>query len=308
VLITGARGSGKTSLLNCAEKAIFGGASVHRLELRERVRRPDEMRTFLSRALGTRNPERLESALAGERRVVVIEEFERVYLRVPGGFEAARDFLDLAEASAGATMWILALSQAALSLLDGRLGLRRMASHQINTIASRPDILEHAILQRNDLSGLRLRFTAPPLEDPRVNRLRRALGLERTPSALFFEALHRESLGIFRAAFELWQECIERFEGGVLVVGQPLRPHYERLRSEIDLDDTFRLHAIAQHGSLTASELAEIFDEQELNCRRKLERLRDLQLIEPEPARPGFRIRPEAIRLGLEILRGQNLD
>jgi hypothetical protein len=308
VLITGARGSGKTSFLNCAEKAIFHSAPVHRLEFRERIRHVDQLRSFIAQALGAPNSELLELELARQRRVVVIEEFERIYLRVPGGFEAARNFLDLVESSARTTMWILALSQAAYSLLDGRLGLGRLASHQINTITSRGEILKRAILQRHDLSGLRLRFAAPPAEDPRVNRLRRSLGLERSASELFFEALQRESLGIFRAAFELWQESVERVEGGVLFMRQPLRPRYDKLRGEIDLDDTFRLHAIAQHGSLTAAELADVFEEDELGCRRKLERLHDLQLIELEPERPGFRIRPQAIRLALEILRGQNLE
>lgn len=306
VLIVGARGSGKTSLLNCAESAIFEEVPVLRLALAERLRKWEQAQSYLSSNLSLPIAD-LQQELNAERRVVVLEEFERCYLRVIGGFETARRLLDLIEATARNTMWILVVSRTALPILQTSLDLQRIVSVQINAMSLREETLRNVILQRHNLSGLRLHFEASAHTNPRTDRLSRFLGIEREPAHLFFESLYRESQGIFRAAFELWQGSIQRIEGGTLVMKQPLHPDYGPIRSEIGLEDTFAIHAIAQHGSLTPEELAEVLDLGAARSRRMLDRLQDMDVIEVEPTRPGFRIRPRALRLVAEILRNRNL-
>jgi hypothetical protein len=152
-----------------------------------------------------------------------------------------------------------------------------------------------------------LRFQPPPPGDPRLTRLERFLGIQRDPADLFFDSLYRQSQGVFRAAFELWQRSVQRIDSGTLLIQQPLHPDYAPLRSDVDLQDTFVLQAIAQHGSLTPEEVAEILDIGLASSRRRLDRLQDMDVIEVEEARPGLRIRPQATGFALEILRNRNL-
>ena len=90
-----------------------------------------------------------------------------------------------------------------------------------------------AILQRHTLSGLRLQFAPSPPGAARIRRLRRFFGLELAPQQIFFDALYRQSEGLFRSAFELWLGSIERIEGGVVYMLQPLDPSYSRLEAEL---------------------------------------------------------------------------
>jgi hypothetical protein len=124
---------------------------------------------------------------------------------------------------------------------------------------------------------------------------------------LFFESLYRESRGIFRAAFELWLDSIERVESGVLRIRHPLSPNFDPLLDQLSLADTLTLHAIAQHGSLTLEEVAEVFDAPLLECRMQFDRLLEQELIEEEPQRPGRRIRSQAARFVTDILRSRRL-
>lgn len=307
ILVVGARGSGKTSLLNCAEQVAFGGLKIHRGQFRERALSISAMEQVVRNLLELRDGSTLLEQLHGEQRVVILEEVERTFLRRMNGFEGVRYLLELVAQSWHSTLWILSMNETAFVYLSRALDLPRSFSHRINAMAVQPDDLKNAILLRHNLSGYRLAFAPPPAGDPRISKLRRTLGLEKDAQELFFDALYEQSEGIFRSAFELWQHQIERVEGGVVYMRQPVKPDFASLLEALSVDDCFTLQAILQHGGLTNEHLAEILAETERASRTRLERLSTLELIEPDPAGPGFRVRPEAGRVVREALHRQNL-
>ncbi|MGH7122543.1 MAG: AAA family ATPase, partial [Acetobacteraceae bacterium] len=307
VLLVGARGSGKTSLLNCAVGSIFQEVPVVRGEFCERIRRPEQITAFLRELLQPPPGADLAAALAGARRVAVIEELERSFLRTMGGLDALRALLRLVAVTASSTFWVLGINQASFQYLDAILGLGRSFSHRVNAMAVSPLSLAGAILQRHRLSGLQLQFAPLPPGDPRLHRARRFLGLEPNPRQMLFDALYRQSEALFRSAFELWLASIERIEGALVRMRQPLDPAFQSLEAELERDDLFALQAILQHASLTGEELAEVFAVDVGEARSRLERLQALEILEPEPAFPGIRVRPAAGRFVRGVLARQNL-
>jgi hypothetical protein len=306
-LMVGARGSGKTSLLNCAVRDVFAGRACIRAEFDERILNSDGMDTFLRELLGLNGDADIEAALGAERRIVILEESERIYLRRVGGFAAAYYLMHLIHRSAATTLWIIVMNDKAFRVLDAGTGLRRVFSHRINAMnVSRSD-LENAILERHRLSGLRLKFAPPPAGDPRVNRVKRWIGLEESAQRLFFDSLFQQSEGIFRSAFELWLSSIQRVEGETLTIRQPLDPAFARFRSELAQEDQFSLLLVQEHGSLTQDELAEVLCEPYDLSRSRMERLTALGLIEADPEHRGLRVRPEAQRFVNDLLRRTNL-
>ncbi len=307
VIVVGARGSGKTSLLNCAASGLFSAIPVVRGQLSARVMTRDQMRVLLRNILKLPAEADLKNTLNETRRVVLIEELERSFLRVINGLEALRELLTLIYETSASTLWIFSINETAFRYLNATVGLGQYFSHRINAMSVRREDLVGAILQRHDLSGLRLEFAPLPAEDPRVSRARRLLGLEQDPEQLFFESLYRQSEGIFRSAFELWQGSIERVEGGVVHMRQPLVPEYQPLLKELGHEDYFILQAILQHGSLTAEEVARVTRLAVDDGGRRLERLRLLEILGPDPDYPGLRVRPEAGLFVREALHMQNL-
>jgi len=155
---------------------------------------------------------------------------------------------------------------------------------------------------------LRLEFAPPPAGDPRVNRIKRWIGLDESSSQkLFFDSLFQQSEGIFRSAFQLWLSSIEHVEGEIIKIRQPLDPAFNQFRTELAQQDQFTLLVIQEHGSLTSEELSEVLCEScELSSSR-MQRLSELGLLESDPDHPGLRVHPEAQRFVNDLLRRANL-
>ncbi len=307
VIIVGARGSGKTSLLNCASSSIFSGHEIVRAQFSARLNTAEEMDAFLRRLFQLDAGTDLIPGIASRPRVVVLEELERTFLRVMNGFDALRRLIDVLYTTSRSTLWLFSVNETAFRYLDAVMGIGRHFSHRLNAMSVAHQDLTNAILQRHNLSGLRLSFAPLPEQDPRVSKIRRALGFEQDPQELFLDSLYNQSEGIFRSAFELWQACIERVEGGVVHMRQPLAPDYGPLTDQLNVDDYFILKAVLQHGSLTLEELGKVLDVPEEMSGQHLDRLQSLEILEIEAANPGLRIRPEAGRIVREALSRRNM-
>jgi Mn-dependent DtxR family transcriptional regulator len=306
-LVVGARGSGKTSLLNCATADIFTKRTVVRGQFGKRVLDNTQVDDFLRQLIGLPEDADIEAALAAERRILMVEESERTYLRKVGGFRAVNHLIHLIHRTAATTLWIIVMNDKASRVLDAGAQLSRVFSHRINAMSVSSDDLERAILERHRLSGLQLEFAPPPAGDVRVSRVKHWLGLQDSPQTLFFQSLFQQSEGVFRSAFELWLSSIERVEGETLKIRQPLDPAFQRFRNELAQQDHFTLLVIQEHGSLTQEELAEVLCESREISRSRMDRLMALGLIETDPEHPGLRVRPEAQRFANDLLRRVNL-
>lgn len=307
VLIIGERGSGKTSLINCAIKRPLEGLEIVRGEFNERLSNAGQLREFLAKLLGLDDPAQLEQALNKRRRVVVLEELERSFLRQIGHYAAMRDLQRLIAATCGNTLWIVVTNQIAFRFLDASVSIGQSFSHRINAASAARDALRDAILLRHNLSGLRLQFSLLSETRTIVGRLRNRLRGQADPEAIFFDQLARESAGVFRTAFEIWLGQIEAARAGTLLMKPLAAPDLTPVIDALDTDDLFTLVAVLQHGSLMADEHATIFQKSLAASRAQIDELLAREIIEQDPGRPGFRIRPEALRVVKEALYRRNL-
>jgi hypothetical protein len=307
VMVVGARGSGKTSLLNCAVQRFDSSVETIRGQFSDRVTTARDLEAALRRILRLPCDVPLLDFLRQRKRVLVVEEFERAFLRTVDGFAAVRHFIDLMQLTAGQVLWVVSTNESSYPFLKATCGVDQFFSHRINAMSVSQDALTAAILQRHNLSGLRLQFAPVPPSDPRVGRLKNFFGLAQESQQLFFDSLYQQSDGIYRSAFELWQDCVERVEAGVIHMAQPLAPEYDGLARELNLEDCFALQAVRQHGSLTPDELSEVLRLQRPAANRRIQRLLELQILEPEPAGPGFRVKPQGGRFVRDVLHRRNL-
>ncbi|MGE0555146.1 MAG: AAA family ATPase, partial [Gemmatimonadales bacterium] len=307
VLVVGERGSGKTSLINCALDGPLSGLNVIRGEFHTRLATASGVRRFLAEMVGVPDPEQLEATLLAERRVVVLEETERSFLREVGGFGGIRELERIIAATSASTFWLVVINQHAFRLLDAAVKLGATFSHRLDAASAAPAAVREAILVRHNLSGLRLRFVAAALQRGWWARLRLRVRGADDPEASFFAALARESAGVFRTAFELWLGQIDSVHAGTMVMKPIETPAIDEVIEQLDGDDLFTLVAIMQHGSLTAEEHARVFQWPAATSRAELDDLLARELIEPDPGRPGLRVRPGALRVVREALHRRNL-
>ena len=306
ILLVGERGSGKTSILNCARVRVLQGAQLHDAAFAGRLSTAAEMDAFLRRLLSIDEDEELIATLNQRRRVVVIEELERTFLRRIGGFEALKRLLTIVTRTNENVLWLLSVNYAAAKLADAAVGLSRSFSHRINARAVSHETLTQAVLQRHHLSGLKLEFERLP-RNANWERVQAFLGIERSAQEKYFDALYEQSNGIFRSAFRLWNASIVSADSGSLRLHPPEPPETQSLRSALDLQDMFALHAVFQHGFLSPEEHAQVFDVSLDVSTERLKRLQDMGLIEQQEGDFGMRIRPRIAHVARRVLDANNL-
>jgi hypothetical protein len=238
---------------------------------------------------------------------MIIEEAERTYLRRVDGMEAIRELLSIVAGTTGPNLWVLSLTSEGFRFLDRALSLSTGFSHLLHASAVTAAELQDAILQRHNLSGLRLEFTAPPGRGRIVEWLKMQTARAERPDEAFFADLHETSGGVFRSAFTTWRRHIDRVDGGVLHVRYLDSPDHSRLTRALSRDDLFLLQMLLQHGSLTPEENSMIFECPVRTSYTRIEHLIGRGILEPEPVAPGYRARPEAGILIRAALNARNL-
>jgi len=301
------RGSGKTSLINCALERDLEGLEVIRGEFKERLTTESEFTTFLTSLTGANSPQHLLQFFSERRRVVILEELERTFLRQVGCYAALRALQRFIAATCSSTLWILVVNQVSFKFLDATVRLGESFSHRLDAASASRDALRQAIMLRHNLSGLRLQFGLPPSENPFRGRIKALFRGQVDPEASFFDTLAKESAGVFRTAFDIWLGQIERVESGLLYMKALVSPDLSPLIRALDVTDLFTLVAILQHGSLTPEEHASIFQKPVMTSLSQIDGLVAREIVEADPGRPGFRVRPEALRVVHEALYRRNL-
>lgn len=300
LLVVGTRGSGKTSLINCILRQSFSDVTVLRAEFNERILSADHLLAYLTRLAGLDDPGSLERWLTTGRRVIVLEEMERTFLRQVGRYAAIRELMRLISATSRHTMWILAINWSAYDLLRAAVGLDAVFSHRLRIGVVGAAVLRDAIMARHYYSGLRIEYPPPAAQPRLVRKTRQAIGRSTDPESVFFDTLAAASGGVFRAAIDIWLGQIDRIQAGVLTQRPFELPDLTTVIDDLRPAELFSLIAISQHGSLTVEEHAEVFQEDLSASRARMDELTARELIEPDPAHPGRRIRPEALRLVYE--------
>lgn len=307
IVLTGQRGSGKTSLLNCLGEQ-FQSFPVARSAFRERLTDADGLDRFLISLLELdESKELIPQLLEGERRIVIIEEMERTFLRKIGRYGAIRRLQNIIQATGRHVLWVLATNEVSYSFLCRAVSIAQGFTHRMNTAVADRNALKSAIMVRHELSGLRLRFSSRYERPSRWRELRQRLNKAKEPESVFFDRLAAQSRGVYRTALEVWLGHIEACEGGVLYMRQIADVDLDAVVAELDASDLFSLVAILQHGSLTLEEHSQIFETALEASAGQLEELVSRELLEDDPIHIGLRIRPEAMPVVKEALFRRNL-
>ncbi|RMG55602.1 MAG: hypothetical protein D6723_02315 [Acidobacteria bacterium] len=319
VLIHGEYGSGKTSVLNCAENQYPSQAPIRRVVLTEKITTEVDLMTFVASLFGWPSPpgsiEALWSqTLTDKRTIVVIEGAHNFYLRVMGGFRALRLLLLLIDRTNHHHLWILSMREHAYHYLRR---LFRIGDHFTDVLAmsllSR-DELKQAILRRHHRSGFRLRFRPDDSSMRLKRKLRSVRGDVQREQALleeyFFDRLHAVTRGNVYVAIFYWLRAVQQtIEEDVLEVApiEPLSfPFLERLSS----DYLFSVAAVLQHGELTAEQLADVLDWDLVKSQLVLEYLSEKGIICPAERnthQPRYEINRLMLKPVLDILRQRHI-
>ncbi len=318
LMVIAPQGAGVTSFLNIVARKLDGEdgggppggehSGVVRQTLSERVRGESGLANRLADWLGIAAAPDLDS-LAGHvldapegslPRAVVLEGTEQLHMRVPGGGRLCERFLTFTARTESRVFWVLSMAASAWQLAEKRSPAWVADIERVVLDAPSPDELKRAILARHRLSGLPLKYVESRTGREMLLRQTRSLrGTTKHQQLIetdYFHKLHRASLGSIRLALFHWLRSADfrTVEGSLLV--QPLDVLHSFMGA-IDIDQSFALKAILDHGALTVAEYCEVARGSLPEGRHLFRTLADLRVIEAVPGSPpapeaAYRIRP----------------
>jgi biotin operon repressor len=265
VLLHGDRGAGKRTVLNHVLARVRTEASVRWVRLSPRLCDEGQVTRAIAVALALEGEHSSFGSIAKlvgteqSRRVVVIENAERLLSHSPAGVDRLSAFLRLVGSTAHTTLWLLLMATPAAMLLLHRLEL----AHRVPTIIAldpmSPDELRAMILSRHRLSGFELEFVQPPARiADYVRHPLSTLREHRAASDTFFGRLHRLTQGNPRQAMLYWLASLRphpQREGRIVVA--PMPEATVGLLLTLSVAQRLALGLLAQHATLSSEDLAE---------------------------------------------------
>ena len=219
-------------------------------------------------------------------RVVILEGAEHLHLRVPAGADLLERMLAFASRTQPRVFWVLSMTSSAWQLAKKRSPASFGDLECIELDSLTATELKQAVLARHRLSGLPLQYAEPRTgRHLLVGRARGTRGSRKHRQQIeadYFQKLHRTSLGSIRLALFHWLRSADfrSVEGSLLV--QPLEP-LRPFAGALDIDQSFALKALLDHGTLTVREYCGIVRVPLPQGRHLFHALCDLRVVEPAP-------------------------
>lgn len=265
-------GVGVTSFLNalCWQIRDEGG-TIEVVRLAGSIRSEAKVASELASVLGIGSADTLDEIARKVLRapsdsvpnVVLIDDLEHLYQRVPGGTDLIERVLTLMSETEPQVFWIGGIRSSSWQLIARA---EASAVSQVDSIELGPlsaEALREAVIERHRRSGLRVRFEEPvegrALLRRRLRRLRGTEAHQEVLEADFFDQLHRMLRGNLRMALFQWLLAadFETAEGEVYVHAH-VRPDFSALEA-LDLAQNFTLKAFLDHRTLSLADHDAIF-------------------------------------------------
>ncbi len=201
VLVVGAHGSGRTSLLNVAQSE-FRAPRVLRLG-DEHEHRGGLLAALASELQCEPRPGEVRATLADERTAIVVDDLESWCSPDVVGIRDLSVILDLIVGTRHVAFWAVSISEDALALVDPAVAVRQAFGRVISLAPLDAEALCRVVEARNRVSGLAIEY-------PR-GRWASLLGQRRieVSRSHYYRNLQRTSAGNLRAALRAWHRDIE---------------------------------------------------------------------------------------------------
>ncbi|MFL1896330.1 AAA family ATPase [Aquimarina sp. 2-A2] len=270
VIISGERGSGKTSLLHSFINTIPKATKTYLLAPKDTLYTTQEFFAFLNQSFGQQYhtfEEWVTYFNSGSKKVVVLENIQFLFVRKVNGFAVLHQISELLYATHASVLWILTCSKYSYQYLDKSLQISEHFPYRIDIDDIDNDTMTHALLQRHKKSGYDLLFEEPPKEYMTKKLLKsNDKDKQRMLREDFFKDLNKIARSNFKIAFTYWLRSTTTVSDNVITLRSLKRIDVSFLE-KLASNKLFVLHAIVLQEKLKAEEIVSLsgFDKQKVS-------------------------------------------
>ncbi len=282
-IVYGHRGTGKSTLLNIVRERLFAEVSIAHETLIQKLTTTAGLTYYLSMRLGhpeAKSFEALgEALLEGPQRVILLEDCHHLFFRTIGGLDAIRRLFWLIASTNHHILWGISLEKRGYEFLNQALPLSDLFHVQISLETRSGADLRRLIMLRHNRSTYGLHYAHEKRNEKALRRQLKALrkqgrlgrnNLQEALELTYFSELAAACDGNILVAMFYWLRAL-RVQGEDRFDVLPFDELNLSLIWDLSQDEAFTLVAFLQHGKLTAEELAQILDADEIDIRLELE-------------------------------------
>ncbi|MBF0353163.1 MAG: hypothetical protein HQM11_19185 [SAR324 cluster bacterium] len=310
--LVGESGSGRTTLLNIAEKKVFGDMSVQRLMFPVTISSEQELVMRFRVNFPEIDP---ASGMAGIHQfleklekpmVLVVEKFNNLFLRTVEGLDLLENFLLLMSQTHRKVLWIVTSTLYTWSFLDKTLRISNHFSRVISLVALSRKDMENVILKRHRMTGYQLKFQIPEWMNEQRNLSKLKTDRQQQDYLLdyFFERLTEMAAGNIAIAIRFWLRAIQKIEEHTLILS-PVVEFDDSFISQLSPNEIFTLGGMIQHEGLNTDNHARVFRLLPHQSELLMNQLSHKGLIVEKEGE--FNVHPFLYRPVIRVLKRQNI-
>ncbi|MBN1154643.1 ATP-binding protein [candidate division KSB1 bacterium] len=311
VTIIGESGSGKTTLLYFAEKKIFKGYSISKIDFENKITDTDQLFTSLNSNMGNDSITSwsdLEEYILNldKARVVIVENLHNIFIRTINGFDTIERFMLFMTKTYKKIFWVVSCGLYSWNYLDRVLKISKYFTNVCILPEFSAEKIQSIILKRHRVSGYNLQFQEPEdiLENRKYTRFKTEEQRQEYLQNGFFEKLYKLSGGNVTIAMLFWMQSIAKVDNDKLII-PPLDEFDVSFIQLKEIEDQFVFTAFLQHEKLTVDEYVRIFNVTIDDCHLVINRLKNSGLI--IETQNGFRINYLMQRTIVSTLKKKNI-
>ncbi|MEQ9427048.1 MAG: hypothetical protein RJQ09_21680 [Cyclobacteriaceae bacterium] len=265
-VVTGEKWGGNTSFLNAIEQKVKFKETILRqaafgnfyddeslLKLLSEILKNTEFKSF---------DEVVEFLNAGNaRRVIIIEDLQKIYLRTVDGFLALKRLFELISLTGKNVFWVCSANIYSWHYLSKVIKINEYFSYIVELKPLNNEQIIEAILRRNRISGYKVQFQ--PGEEMQKNKKYLKMNDEQRQQHLkqvFFSNLSSYSKSNVSLALTYWLLSTQDVDKNTITVGAFSKPDLSFV-TILSADKIFVLCALILHDGLDARQLSEVLQE-----------------------------------------------
>jgi len=279
-ILIGENGGGRTSLLQNYLSTNKGGFRLSRLSINRFYYSESHFYELMQDVFGNKNLKSEQDVydelnVASGHQIVVLDGLERVFLRMPGGFDCLHKLLAFIISTNEQAFWICSISLNAYNYLNKTITINENFDYHVELKNLTPEEIKNIVLKRHRLSGYFIQFEddLKQAENNTKNKNRQTQ-LE----ADFFNELNRFAGSNISLSLYYWLESISKFTDKELFIKKFQSPDFSFLET-LSAEKIYTLLLIVLHGKMSIDLHAEICDQSLEKSRKVLTILKEDSIV-----------------------------
>ncbi len=279
-LVVGENGSGKSSLLYYYSKTLKSKYGIHLFQVSDFYYTEEDYYKLLREIFKQEELTDDQSVLdyissLKERRIIIIDGLERLFLRKVNGFSCLQKLLSLIVSSDDQILWICSVSKYAYNYLNKTIALSEHFDYSIHMDNLTSRQIRDIVLKRNRLSGYQVSYqmSVSAAENAKTKKLSQSELEDR-----FFAELNEFASSNISLSLNFWLQSIHSIENDLVEISDFTAPDFGFLEN-LSMEKAYTLLHILMHGKISAEYHSLIFNQKVEKSRRVLTILKEDSIL-----------------------------